>query len=136
MGLRLIPRSLEAIAAGFRLAKRSLIDKPRQAKEAAERETERQRLLVLQREEDQRRHVEDVKRTEERSFAIKSGEMRAIIEMSEEARRKQLEHESRMLQVRTRHEEIAQQGIERRKRERDDWVEAISSVADRFGGTP
>lgn len=136
MGLRLLPRTLDAIQAGFRLAKYHAIDKPRQEKEAAEREAQRQRQLILKREEDQRRHVVETQQAEERAHAAKTGEMRAIIEMTEEARRKQFEHESRMLDVRERHEDIAQQGVERRKRERDEWVEAIASVTDRFGGSP
>ena len=136
MGLRLLPHTLDALQAGFRLAKHHAIDKPRQEKEAAEREAQRQRQLVLQREEDQRRHVVETRQAEERAHAAKTGEMRAFLEMNEEARRKQFEHETRMLDVRERHEEIAQQGVERRKNERNEWVEVIASVADRFGGTP
>ena len=136
MGLRLLPRTLDAIQAGFRLVKYRVLDKPRQEKEAIKREAQRQRQLVLQREEDQRRHAVETQQAEARSYAAKTGEMRAIIEMREEAREKQLQHESRMLEVRERHEDIARQGVERRKSERDGWVEAIASVADRFGGSP
>jgi len=59
MGLRLIPRTIDAIRAGFRLAKFHAIDKPRLEREAQEREERRLRDLGEQREAEQRRREED-----------------------------------------------------------------------------
>lgn len=123
MGLRLVPRTLGLIRAGFQRLKFRFVDKPRLERERIEREAQ-----------DRRRREEEVRHDEARAYARERGERQAIIEMEEEARRKHLEHEGRMLAVRERAEEIARQGVERRKTEREEWTNAIASAADRFGG--
>ena len=134
MGLRLSPRTIEAIQAVGRLAKYHAIDKPRLKREAAEREDRHQREQLQRDETERRRREEEIAYEERRAYAREKGEREAIIEMHEEARQKQLQHENRMLAVRERAEEIAQQGIMRRKSEREEWIGAIAAVTDRIGG--
>lgn len=134
MGLRLVPRTIEAIQAAGRLTKYHAIDKPRMEREAAEWEERRHRDQAQRDEAERRRREEEIVYEERRSYAREKGERQAIIEMHEEVRRKQFEHETRMLAVWERAEEIAQQGTMRRKSERDEWIDAIAAVADRIGG--
>lgn len=134
MGLRLVPRSIDALKAGVRLAKYHAIDKARLEREAAEREQRRQRDQAEQDERERLRREEQVRHEQDRTYARVVGEQRALIEMREEARQLEYAHESRMVELRERSEDIARQGAERRDAEREKWIGAIAAVADRFGG--
>lgn len=134
MGLRLVPRTIEAIKAAGRLAKYHAIDKHRLAREAAAEEARLQQEQARRAEAERQRREEEVAHEERRAYAREKGERQAILDMTEEARRKELDFQSKMVTVRERAEEVARQGAERRKSERDEWVNAIANVADRFGG--
>lgn len=121
MGLRLVPRTIEGIKALGRLAVHHAVEKPLMEREERKREEERQR-----------KREEEIRHEQERAYARERGERQAIIEMQDEARWKELEHARRMLAVRERAEEIAQEGHARRSRDVDHLVGAIATVADRF----
>ncbi len=85
MGLRLVPRTIEAIQAAGRLAKYRVIDKPRLDREAAEQEEHRQREEAQRDEAERRRREEEIVYEKRRAYAREKGERQAIIEMHEEA---------------------------------------------------
>lgn len=133
MGLRLVPRTIDAIKAGVRLAKYHAIDKARLEREAAEREQRRQQEQSEREAYERRCREEEVRYEQARTYARVVGEQQALIEMREEARQLEHAHESRMVELRERAEDIAREGAERRDAERDKWIGAIAVVADRFG---